>query len=764
MRPAWQPFLSMFTGFSPDEVRQRFERGDQYLRDAGVYFRRYSGDPLDARQWPLSHVPVILDEGEWSTICDGLAQRADLLEAVMADLYGPGTLVADGHLPAELVAGNPHWLRPMVGVRPVGGHYLHFLAFEVGRSPDGNWLVLGDRTQAPSGAGFALENRMATRRIFPEPYPRSYTHRLSGFFETFRESLGRLAQAPGGVARDIGLLTPGRANDAFFEHFYIARYLGMPLLEGEDVIVEDAEAKLRTIEGPVPLGLLWRRIDSEFADPLECDPTSRIGVPGLMQAVRAGNLALVNALGSGVLEARAMMAFLPRIARVLTGAPLALPNLATWWCGGAEERAFVQANRRRMVVGPALATDLPFGQANDAGAPGDDAPGRGHVGQEAVTLSTTPRWIGDGAAGRLVPCPMTVRVFAARTADGWRFMQGGYARVGPPGDATALSMQSGGAVADVLVVSQRPVTPPSAPGGEPQSVGAAPRRRAEYAALPTRAADNLFWLGRYVSRFEDTVRLLRALHLRIATTAASGDPLLDAMTLALDALGVPADKPLPAHVIAVLDRARDCAERVRDRFSVDGWVAIDDLVRTAHDLAPRIGPGDDAARAMSVLLRKTSGVSGIVTDTMYRFSGWRFLSLGRALERADMLAHALSRFAVPGGQAGMLDIALEVGDGAMAHRRRYALHASEASVMELLALDAGNPRSLLFQVEALHDLAAALPNAAEAGRPGPVLRAILPLRSALEVAQPETLGSDALTRLRSDLAAISDAITGAYLR
>ena len=347
MRPVWQPFITQLASLSPEEVATRFGRGAQYLRDAGVYFRLYSGGPAQEREWPLSHVPVLISDSEWDGICEGLTQRAELLEQVMADLYGPGRLVADGHLPAELVAQNPQWLRPLVGVRPRSGHWLHHLAFEIGRSPDGSFFVLGDRAQAPSGSGFALENRMATSRIFSDPFPRANVRRLAGFFRAFRSAMEDLA----GEGRRMAILTPGPNNDTYYEHTYIARYLGLTLLEGEDLIVRHGQAMVRTVKGLEPLGLLWRRIDSEFADPLELNESSQIGTPGLIEALRQGHLSLINALGSGVIEARALMAFLPRLCETLLGEPLRLPNIATWWCGQAAERAYVEAHAGRMMIG-----------------------------------------------------------------------------------------------------------------------------------------------------------------------------------------------------------------------------------------------------------------------------------------------------------------------------------------------------------------------------------------------------------------------------
>lgn len=778
MRPVWRPFVEAFLRFSPQELRERFGRADQYLRDAGVYFRQYSNDPMTEREWPLSHIPVVLHENEWDEICAGLAQRADLLEAVMADLYGPGRLVSEGHLPAELIAGNRGWLRPMAGVKPHGGHYLHFLAFEIGRSPDGSWLVLGDRTQAPSGSGFALENRMATGRIFPESFPRDRIHRLASFFGDFRTGLERLAASFDGGGRRVAILTPGPANDAYYEHTYIARYLGLSLLEGEDLIVQNGQAMVRTIKGPQPLGLIWRRIDAGFADPLEFDPGSQIGTPGLMEAVRSGQLAMVNALGSGVLETRAMMAFLPRVCDVLTGAPLTLPNIATWWCGSKAERAYVLDNADRMMIGPALAVDLPFdltaatalggalrGPARGTIADWIAAEGAGLVGQEAVTLSTTPAWIAEDGengtqSGRVQPCPMTIRVFAARTPKGWTFMKGGYARIGPEGDATALAMQKGGSVADVWIVSDRDVAPVSLTAGSPEM----PHWRAP-GTLPSRAADNLYWLGRYIERCEDAIRILRAYHLRLAATGTDADdPRLEQIGSFLAPYGFDLDQPVPEALIDRLDAARSCAAKVRDRFSTDGWNALRDLSKTVRQMTGTARAGDDAARAMGVLLRKITGFSGLVHENMYRFDGWRFLSIGRALERADALAALLAEFADPQAPSGALDIAVEVADSAITYQRRYRVDINRKTVVDLLALDPDNPRSLVFQLGVVREHAENLPGAVEGGRPGPVLRRLIAVQTRLTVARPGEIDTGALAGLRSDLFAISDLVSHDFLR
>lgn len=755
IRPVWRSFLDHLAALAPGEVAARIARGEQYLRDAGVFTRLYSAKDASERAWPLSPVPVLLPEADWQEIAAGLRQRADLLEAIVRDLYGPGRLVAEGQLPAALVASNPEWLRPMVGVEPRGGHFLHFIAFELGRSPDGSWLVLGDRTQAPSGAGFALENRVATSRIFPHFYPEANALRLAPFFRRFRDALNGMRN---GEESRVGILTPGPMNDTYYEHAYIARYLGFMLLEGEDMVVENGSLMVRTVAGLHPVSVLWRRLDASFADPVELDAGSHLGTAGLMSALRAGQVAMVNALGSGVLEARALMAFLPRLAQRLSGEVLKLPNIATWWCGQRDARAFTAANAERMTFGPALSNRLFFEEQAPARAKGEAiadwlaAEGSGLVGQEAVRLSTTPVW----EAGRLVPRPMSLRVFLARTPEGWAVMPGGYARIGRSADATAVAMQSGGSVADVWVISDATVSPETM---VPHPSG--PFRRSELSVLPARAADNLFWLGRYVERVEALVRLLRAYHLRLAETERGDGPLIAALAGFLAAQGVPPDDPFAPILAERLDDARACAGKVRDRFSVDGWAALGDLAGTIEGLGPRL-EGDAAARALSLLLRRIAGFAGLVHENMYRFTGWRFLTLGRALERADAMAWTLAEFAGPEMPEGALDLAVELGDSLMTHRRRYAVATTRETVIDLLALDERNPRSLFYQLDLLKEQVALLPGR-EPGQPmTPLARQVLEVHTGIAIRLPEALGPEELLALRHEIAGLSYLLAASY--
>lgn len=763
VRPVWRPFTDYLSKMKPEELARRIDQGDQYLRDAGVFFRQY-GEESTERAWPLSHLPVMIHESEWKTISDGLIQRAGLLELIAADLYGEQRLVTEGHLPASLIGMSPEWLRPLVGVRPRSGQFLHFMAFEIGRGPDGQWWVLGDRVQAPSGAGFALENRVATTRVFPDYYAEHNVQRLAGFFRAFRDTMNDLR---GDTESRVGILTPGLLNDTYFEHAYIARYLGFMLLEGEDLTVRNGQLMVRTIAGLEPVSVLWRRIDASYADPLELNEQSRLGVPGIVDTIRRGHLAMVNALGAGVLEMRALLAFMPKLARALLDEPLKLPNIATWWCGQESERAHVRAHADRMMIGEALSTRMLFDsedktslgatlQAQKVGVSDMlDARGPMLVGQEAVTLSTAPV-LSDGL---LAPRPMSLRVFLARTPRGWRVMPGGYARIGKSQDATAIAMQRGGSVADVWVVSDQPVRNETMLPSQ-----ASPYRRLRQSALPSRAADNLFWMGRYVERAEGLIRLLRAWHVRLAESGHEDTPLLKHATEYPGFFGADPARKVTKDLRTAIAAATSSASQVRDRFSMDGWTALNELAESARLELSNIAPGYATARALGLLLRQITGFSGLVHDNMYRFEGWRFLSLGRSLERAGMLAGMLAWFADDAAPEGAFDFAVEVGDSVLTHRRLYAVASSRATVVDLLGCDADNPRSIHYQLSELREHVAVLPGAREQGQMSQLSRAIMKLHADVAVKTPESLDTDALGAIRGELGVVSDLLTKAYLR
>ncbi len=759
VRPGWERLVASLEAHNRLE---RFARADQSLRDAGVYYRVYDTGAAREREWPLSHVPLLIDSAEWEQLSEGIIERANLLERIAADIYGPNLLVARGLLPPELIAGNSEFLRPLVGVEPAGGHFLHFLAFELGRGPDGRWWVLGDRTQAPSGAGFALENRVATTKAFPDVSQALNVHRLAGFFRGFRDNLVSLSDERAGRP---AILSPGPLNETYYEHAWIARYLGVTLLEGDDLRVADGRLMVRTVSGLQPISVLWRRMDAAFMDPLELRGDSQIGTPGMVEALRQQSVAVINALGAGILETRALLAFLPGIARALNGGDLKLPSVATWWCGHTAEKAYVQNNLDHLVVGPALSTRLPFEdpsatslgsllteQAKAVLTARLDADGALFAAQEAVTLSTTPVF----EDGKLEPRPVALRVFAARTANGWSIMPGGFARIGQTLDPTAIAMQRGGRAADVWIINDRPVLQDSLLVHE-SNLG----RRTLPGNLPSRAAENLMWLGRYAERLEGTVRILRAYHVRVAETGDDDTPLLSAMRTYLESSGIDPALPISEGVLGTIGRAVGSAGQIRDRFAPDGWLALQDLSKTLHRFAGHVQPGDDAARAMTVTLRKLAGFSGLVHENMYRFTGWRFLEIGRRLERAMSIAGLLAELAGRASVEGGLDMMLEIGDSVLTHRRQFSVSASRESVIQLLALDPLNPRSVAFQLDRLKHEIGELPGN-ETGHLTSASKEILNLHTRLSVAEAQDLDSGDFIAIAADLGQLSDALSRTY--
>src|SRR6202161_2658222 len=508
-REVWTRFFEAFAELTPGDIERRFGSADRHLREAGVTYRA-PGETAD-RMWALSHLPLLIDDAEWRKFSPGILQRAELLELVLSDVYGEGRLVAEGAIPAAAIAGSTEYLRAVCGIKPPGGRYLTLYAADVGRGPDGQWWVLGDRTQAPSGAGYALENRRVLPRAFASLYKSMNVERVAPFFEAFRDSLRASAD------RDeprIGLLTPGQFSETYFEHATLARYLGFLLVEGDDLAVSGDRIHIRTVAGLKRLDVLLRRVDSNSLDPLELDASSQLGVPGLIDVIRKNGVVVANMPGSGVMESRALLGFLPGLCRRFFGEDLKMPNIATWWCGQKDARKEVLSRLDEVAIEGAYGSGVPGFPGNGpvlAGTlPADERErlktaiehrGIDYVGQELVRLSTTPVW--DN--GRITPRPFVLRVFAAATPDGWTIMPSGFCRIAEQLDARAVSMGDGARAADVWVSSDRAV-----PTHTLLRATDTVRIRRIAGVLPSRAADNLFWLGRYLERAEATLRLVRA--------------------------------------------------------------------------------------------------------------------------------------------------------------------------------------------------------------------------------------------------------------
>jgi uncharacterized circularly permuted ATP-grasp superfamily protein/uncharacterized alpha-E superfamily protein len=779
VRPHWQPFLSMLAALGSEEINRRFAAADRYLRDSGVFYRVYEDAAGIERPWPLSHIPLLIESNEWAELEAGLIQRAELLEAVLADAYGPATLTAEGRLPAALIAGNPEFLRPLVGVAPPGGAHLRFYAVDVGRGADGRWWVLSDRAQAPSGAGYAIENRLALSRAIPDIYRTTRVERVAPFFQAFQAELFALNKQDDARAC---LLTPGPMNETYFEHAYLARYLGLLLVDGEDLIVRDDGVFIRTVSGLRRTEVLLRRIDADFADPLELNAASRLGVAGLLQAVRDGKVVIVNSLGAGLVEARAMLAFLPALAPIVLGADLKTPNIATWWLGRADVREAMIDKLDSMVIGSAFTETFTNGEQGSEilGGKLDETQRQrlvasirdrsiDYVVQEAVTLSSMPVW----HDGSLQPRPFTLRLFIAKVGQSWQVMPGGFVRIAESADARAVTLQRGAATADAWVLTHGPV-------GEATLLPTPERMQVQRASglLPSRAADNLFWVGRYVERAEATLRLVRAMINRSADNAAA--PVIASLASLLGAWDAIASdtEVAPAVFIAraVLTRgdpggslpylarsARSAASVIRDRFSPDAWRAINDLAAMIAVPLPS-GPQESIiAERVEAALRIISAFSGLAQENMTQLAGWRFLELGRRIERALLTCRLVRAFAEKGAPDGSLDVLLELADSQISYRQRYVMIAALAPVIDLVMLDPNNPRSVIFQLDRIETHLGALPRRNSTGRLSPVQQIAASIATGLRTADASKVTDNLIIEIENSLMKLSDAISSAYL-
>src|SRR5690349_10425882 len=512
MRAHWRPLIDRLRAdSSPDAVRRSLELTRRLVVENGVTYNVYA-DPQGAdRPWALDPLPFVLPAAEWQAIEAGVAQRARLLNELLADIYGPQRLLAEGHIPAELPFGHPNYLWPCLGMKPRGGAWLHTYAADLARAPDGRWWLLADRTQAPSGAGYALENREILEQVHPEALADMNVRRVRGFFGHLREQLlWTDEEKPGGEAPLAVILTPGPYNETYFEHAFLARQLGMPLVEGHDLTVRADTVYLKTLGGLRRVHAILRRLDDDFCDPLELRGDSALGVPGLLGALRARRVMVSNALGTGVIESAAWLGFLPPVAERLIGEKLLLPEVATWWLGEKPALDYVLANLDRLVIKPAY--------PNQRFEPmfGREFQGRAremlverlrnrpyaYVAQEHVRLSQAPVWK-SAATTELSSRALTLRVYAVNTPDGFRMLPGGLARVANEAAADVVSTQRGGGAKDVWVLSDNPhdETLEAAQSGKWANL-----QRQDY--IPSRLVENLFWLGRYTVRCENTSRLL----------------------------------------------------------------------------------------------------------------------------------------------------------------------------------------------------------------------------------------------------------------
>jgi uncharacterized circularly permuted ATP-grasp superfamily protein/uncharacterized alpha-E superfamily protein len=705
IRPHWQPLLDQLTGDDARAVARRgLERTRRLIVENGVTYNVYA-DPQGAdRPWALDPVPLLLLADEWRAIEVGLAQRARLLDALLADIYGPQRLLSEGLVPPELVFGHPNFLWPCQGIVPRGGNWLHVYAADLARAPDGRWWLLADRTQAPSGAGYALENREIVEQVLPEAIRQLEVQRITGVFSELREQL--LSHGDEGENPLAVILTPGPFNETYFEHAYLSRQLGVPLAEGTDLTVRDDTVYLKTLAGLKRVHTILRRLDDDFCDPLELRSDSTLGIPGLIGAVRANRVVMANALGTGVLESAAWLGFLPRIAERLLGEKLSVPSVATWWCGEKPALDYVLTHLDKLVIKPTYPNQR-FEPVFGRNLEGEKrrrlvqrlrARPYAYVAQEHLALSQTPVWRPHGALG-FAATPVAIRMYAVAGPSGTRVMPGGLARVAADTAIDVVSTQRGGGSKDIWVL------PDSAQEAVAASTVRTPGAQVRHDDIPSRLVENLYWFGRYTVRCEDKARLLRG-----TIAARSDEAVWSAAIKFCRELGVCSidgdptaclrDDRNPQGVTADVRRLAWCASQVRTRLSASYWRAVNDMQRRLQD---SVAAREDPRTALDQLLLSLAALAGFAFDDMTQDEGWRLLRVGRRLERlqfaAGLLAqHLASEWATRQSHVEWL---LEAYDSNRIYRSRYVVAPRLGPMLDLLVRDSEHPRALAFQARAI---------------------------------------------------------------
>ncbi len=747
---SWNQFFTSTEADGLGDMNLRASNLARQIRDNGVTYNVYSDEGGPQRPWSVGLFPLIISAQNWQHIEAGITQRVHLLDRIMADVYGEQELLTQGLIPPALVQGHPGYLRSMHGVKPVGGSHLHVAAFDLARGPDGNWWVVQQRTQAPSGLGYLLENRLAISRLFPQAFESLQVQRLAGTYRALIDSMKSMS--PAGQDAHIALLTPGPYNETYFEHAYLARYLGLTLVEGNDLIVRDQYLFLKTLHGLVPVHGLLKRLDDQFMDPLELRSDSTLGVPGLLQVIRAGHVLVANAPGSAFLESPALLGFMPALSKHLLGEELLLPALPTWWCGERSAMEEVLPHLHDCAIKPTYPGSRIHGNFDAvlghtlSVRQRDEWAGRialnpdEHTVQAYMPLSQLPTWQSKSPGQGVVPRSVMLRVFAvSQGPQSWRVLPGGLARVAS-GTTDVASMQRGGSSADVWAITSGDVdkTTLLQPPLTPSSL--AHRKR----LVTSRSGENLFWLGRYTERAENLVRLARLTLECLGGEDQSSQPLLTwlgrlALNNNLVLAGVPTPTPAPQarrvfersliaslgssdHATSVgynLRALRLAGAAVRDRLSQEHWNLMQRTEETLFQSCADTSQGSDfsALQALDILHTASdhlAALTGLQTDRMTRDDGWRLLSIGRHIERLIFLSSALRIGFETGSvhQNGGFEAMVTLFDSTITFHAQYQQSHDIAAMLDLLVLDRDNPRSLAWVAHTLRGRLAKLAGSA----------------------------------------------------
>ena len=768
LRPHWRQFLQD-ARLSSSAVPTLAEQTRRLLRENGVSYNLHGAPEGPGRPWELDLFPLLIPAEEWKQLSAGLKQRVELLELILRDLYGAQRLIREGDIPAELVYGQPGFLIPCQGLVSNDSPNLSLYAAQLARDVDGNWIVLADRTQGPAGAGYALENRLVASRVLPDAFQRLRVERLAPFFMGFKRSLESRTRTHHENPRVV-LLSPGQRSPTAFEDAYLSRYLGFVLVEGEDLTVRGASVYLKTLGGLLPVDVIVRRLGDNDCDPLELNPTSFLGVSGLVQSIRSRNTLVANSLGSSVLESPSLLAYLDSICRKHFGEELKIASAKVWWLGDASARAEAISEFDNLLIKPArphrgeaaIMVDELSSRAKQELMTAIKARPFDYVAKRRVPRSTAPVW--DGLQWR--PWHVVLRAFAGITPKGCEVMPGGLARVSPKSSELGDSISSGLGSKDVWVLSDAPV--------EPVSMLPAPAPPLELRRgandVPSRVVDHLFWLGRYLERAESLVRHLRTCVVRMTTDSEpTRRGVLAELFLAMretSSVVAPESLPTPPEPMSferlmhdvhaaiwgkgevptlaqTLDFIRRTATVVRDRLSIDAWRIVTHCELPPWPSSNPLGFAslNESLGQLNRILTLLTALAGLAMESMTRGVGWRFLDAGRRIERGLTIARLLGNtVAVPHRDSLFtIEAVLEIADSSMTYRNRYLTSLQLPPLLDLLLIDEANPRSLCYQIWTLAEHVRKLPDPASAADRTALKERVLGIQGMIRLADVESM-------------------------
>jgi len=728
-RPHWRSLLSVLFSLGHETLAERLRILDSAFAEEGITAILPGERSVN---WRCDPIPLLISAQEFAALERGLVQRAQLLERILADLYGPQTLLAEGLIPPDLVFGNPAFLRPC---RDVDGHrrdrFLFMYAADMIRGPDGGWRVLADRAGQAQGLAYALENRRILARVVPEVFQGQKIRPLRQFLETTGDALQALLPDQGS---GVALMSAGHSDPLWFEHVLLSREMSIGLVEGGDLTLRDGKVFLKTLRGLQPIGVLLRRMEGGMVDSLELSPGG--GVPGLMEAIRAGSVRMVNDPGTGVVEAPGLAAFLPSLARKLLGEDLILPSQATLWLGeGAVVRTVLRDLEgwlvRRATDGnsPPVVPMLLSTQERADLAARIEADPSGYAVSVAPSPSVAP-CVGEHG---LEPKPIALRMFVGFDGTQWRAFPGGLARALSEEDALSGRLPRNALSKDVWVLADEVAGVQGALGIMTPML---PIRRTA-GDMPSRVADNFYWLGRYLERLEEAARLQRAVILRIMRPSLTPREIAevqilieslanfrmmdreDASVLGVGMLGSAVMRAfrLKGGVRRLLEDVAAQVDQLRDRLTGEMHTVLTrslrDLQETMRQLPPDQNPRalEQASHLTTEILQFAATVAGLAAENMVRGGGRLFLDFGRRMERAQAITAELAQVLdqpgainQPGRVEAGLRMALELRDSVITYRNRYLAILQPAPALDLILTDEGNPRSLAFQLLAVRDL------------------------------------------------------------